>query len=215
MNAAGTIKYFIKIIKQAALVFAGIFLFALILNLIGNRFIADSAYRSKSKKGLIHKVFRATFVPASAKPSKSAGLKDLFYLPGKKDKKFNSPFVFPLSKSPTEPAPVGLLDKGAGSVKNKPINFTGSAGNIDFDRSTANMPDFLKNIKIKGFPNKKNSHLFVIFIAGKIALIEIDGRRYYVHSGENIKGALILRVNLSGISYSRNGKIKVKHLSFD
>jgi hypothetical protein len=55
----------------------------------------------------------------------------------------------------------------------------------------------------------------VIFIAGKIALIEIDGRRYYVHSGENIKGALILRVNLSGISYSRNGKIKVKHLSFD
>ncbi len=205
MNAAGTIKYFIKIIKQAALVFAGIFLFALILNLIGNRFIADSAYRSKSKKGLIHKVFRATFVPASAKPSKSAGLKDLFYLPGKKDKKFNSPFVFPLSKSPT----------GAGSVKNKPINFTGSAGNIDFDRSTANMPDFLKNIRIKGFPNKKNSHLSVIFIAGKIALIEIDGRRYYVHSGENIKGALILRVNLSGISYSRNGKIKVKHLSFD
>ena len=112
MNAAGTIKYFIKIIKQAALVFAGIFLFALILNLIGNRFIADSAYRSKSKKGLIHKVFRAAFVPASAKPSKSAGLKDLFYLPGKKDKKFNSPFVFPLSKSPTGAGSVGLLEKG-------------------------------------------------------------------------------------------------------
>jgi hypothetical protein len=205
MNAAGTIKYFIKIIKQAALVFAGIFSFALILNLIGNRFIADSAYRSKSKKGLIHKVFRAAFVPTPAKPSKSAGLKDLFYLPGKKDKKFNSPFVFPLPGS----------GAGAGPVKNKPINFTGSAGNIDFDRSTANMPDFLKNIKINGFPNKKNSHLSVIFIAGKIALIEIDGRRYYVHSGENIKGALILRVNLSGISYSRNGKIKVKHLSFD
>ena len=205
MNAAGTIKYFIKIIKQVALVFAGVFLFALILNLIGNRFIADSAYKSKSKKGLIHKVFRATFVPASAKPSKPTGLKDLFCLPGKKDKKFNSPFVFPLPRS----------GAGTGSVKNKPINITGSAGNIDFDRSTANMPDFLKNIKIKGFPNKKNSHLSVIFIAGKIASIEIDGRKYYVRSGENIKGALILRVNLSGISYSRNGKIKVKHLSFN
>ncbi|MDA8052939.1 MAG: hypothetical protein M0012_02150 [Deltaproteobacteria bacterium] len=200
-----TIKYFTKIIKQAVLVFAGIFLFALVLNLIGNRFITKPAYKSKSKNGLIHKVFRAAFVPASAKPLKSAGLKDLFYLPGKKDKKFNSPFVFPLPRS----------SAGAGSVKNKPINFTGSAGNIDFDRSTANMPDFLKNIKFKGFPNKKNSHLSVIFIAGKIALIEIYGKRYYVHSGENIKGALILRVNLSGISYSRNGKIKVKHLSFD
>ena len=201
----GRIKYFVKIIKWLVLVFAGVFLFASILELIGNRFIADSAYRSKSKKGLIHKVFRAAFVPASAKPSKPTGLKDLFCLPGKKDKKFNSPFVFPLPRS----------SMGAGSVKNKPINFTGSAGNIDFDGSTANMPDFLKNIKIKGLPNKKNSHLSVIFIAGKIALIEINGGRYYVHSGENIKGALILRVNLSGISYSRNGKIKVKHLSFD
>ncbi len=201
----GRIKYFVKIIKWLVLVFAGVFLFASILELIGNRFIADSAYRSKSKKGLIHKVFRAAFVPASAKPSKPTGLKDLFCLPGKKDKKFNSPFVFPLPRS----------SMGAGSVKNKPINFTGSAGNIDFDGSTANMPDFLKNIKIKGLPNKKNSHLSVIFIAGKIALIEINGGRYYVHSGENIKGALILRVNLSGISYSRNGKIKVKHLSFN
>lgn len=191
----GAIKYFVKIVKSAVFVLAGIFLFVLVLNLIGNRFITEPAHRSKSKKDLIHGIFRAGNITASAKPSKPAGLKDLFYLPSKFDKRFNSPFVFP--------------------AKNKPVNSTGGQGNIDFNRSNANLPDFLKNIKFKGFRNKKNPHLSVIFTAGKIALIEIGGRRYYVHSGENIKGAFILRINLSGISYSRNGKIKVKHLCFN
>ena len=183
-------KTIIKWLMTGMLGIIVIFLFIVILNTIKNKYRSKQGFKSKNIT-VLHPVSasRSINLPNSLMSGKSkrktAKLKDIFNLPDKNDDKFNSPFL------------------------TKSIN---TSKNINYVNHGRNLPNFLKNIKFKRFPNKKTFRLSVIFITNKIALIKINGGKYYVHSGENIKGVFILKVNLSGISYSRNGKIKIKHL---
>lgn len=187
------VKSFTKTIKWLVLGILGIiviFLLIAILNIIKNKYISKQSFKSKNITGLhLESAPRSINLPHPLKSQKSKikaeKLKDIFNLPDKNDDKFSSPFLI------------------------KSVNIP---KNINYVNPERNLPNFLKNIKFKGFPNKKTFKLSMIFVTNKIALIEINGGKYYVHSGENIKGVFILKVDLSGIIYSRNGKIKIKHL---
>ncbi len=190
------INYFKKSVKWIALFLFLSFLFIIILDRLGNGFKnkiipAISDYRVKGKK-----VFGRA-LKANGHYSKN-NLKDIFNLPGKKYKKFNRLFIVPAKTDNN-----GMKAFMRGAV-GEPSNNGQSGGGT--------LPNFIKNLKFKGFSKKRPSPPSLIFISGKTALLKIDGRNYYVHAGENIKGMFILKIGLTGVSYSDKGKIK--YLSF-
>jgi hypothetical protein len=174
-------------IKRAAVFLAIIFLFF---------FISKININNRPKKNQLRLARGNLAAPLKTLKTGSrqggSRLKDIFYIPdNKKYEKFNRPFV---------PVP---------NMRKKNINFFSSGQAVK-----GNLPGFIKNLKFRGFA--KNEAVYaqpaLIFIAGKIALMKIGGRKYYVHAGEYLKNMFILKVGLSGISYSDKGKIK--HLSF-
>lgn len=107
-------------------------------------------------------------------------LRDIFNLPYKRDMKFNSRFTL--------------------SAKDNGIEASRHSGGVS--------PYFFNNTKIKESSNDIMPHPSLIFTGGKVALIKIDGKPYYVRAGTNIKNIFIIKVGLSGVSYSYKGKIK-------
>lgn len=196
-----------NIAKWIILFFIIVFLFILILNMLnwrGNGF-KNRAKQSgiarrvlskiKNKNGLYFDPKTNSNSKLKLKPLKAhiVYLKDIFKFPSRKYKKFNRPFISSFNKKN------GKIN----SFSTVPINVVNNAGNLS---------GFIKKIKFKGFSNKKLTSPTLIFTAGKIALIKMDGKKYYVHSGEKLKGIFILEIGLSNISYSIKGKIK--NLSF-
>ncbi|MHB8232137.1 MAG: hypothetical protein ACYDDB_04475 [bacterium] len=212
MNIINFIKSFKNFAKWTALLIIIIFLFVLILNILNRR---EFRFKNRAKQSgfarnvspLAREISQPSSIEkhvfsesgderafsasgdASNYKTNNKYLKDIFHFPDMKYKKFNRPFVSRLK------------------IRNNKINYFG-AGSI----SGGNLPDFIKKLKFKGFSNKKTSPPSLMFTGGKIALMKIGGKKYYVHSGEHVKGMFILKVGLSGISYSNMGKIK--YLSF-
>ena len=218
---------FIKNIKRVAVAGIVIFIFLIVLNIIGadKNFKARADIGSRAKKTnaggiLLHSEAKpygnitgghapvsaavsACPHPAMSSHSGAHYLKDIFYFPSKTGEKYNRPF---------EPAVSGA-DKGKGEFK-------GQGGYAAASNGPGGLPYLIKNMDFKGFPAAAAPsapvslppRVFLIFTSGKTALIKIGGGSYYVNVGEKIKGIFILRVGLSGISYSEKGKIK--HLYF-
>lgn len=149
--------------------------------------------------------------PSINKPSslhkvlKPFPLNNLFKLPYNlsDDSKFNSPFI----------STQGHKTIQGNSYANPVYNPVSKYFPKTYSKSGEHISNFIKNIKFKGFSEEKPPNLSVLFVTNKIALIKIGRKKYYVHSGMDIKGNYILSISLSGLSYSRNGKIKIKHLS--
>ena len=55
--------------------------------------------------------------------------------------------------------------------------------------------------------------MVLIFTGGNTALVKINGKKHYVHAGENIDDVFILKIEPSKIIYSRKGKILYKYLN--
>ncbi len=195
-------KNFINIFKKSTrwilLFIIGIFLFVILLNWLGKNSKNKSAinYRVKNKKTFsIVSKHRKKFIKPNIYDSKNnLRLKDIFNIPDKKYKKLDTLFIYP----------VKINNNGT------KINLSGKTG--DYFNSTIptgeELPYFIKKLKFKGFHKKTQVPLSLIFISGKTALLEIGGKSYYVRTGENIGGIFILKIDLNGISYSDDGKIK-------
>ncbi|MHB1697085.1 MAG: hypothetical protein ACYCSQ_03130 [bacterium] len=186
-----------NIAKWIILFFITIFLFILILNILKRR---GNGFKNRAKQngfahGISYKIKNKNalnlILKPKLKPSKAKNeyLKDIFNLHGKKYKKFNRPFVSALKR------------------KNGKIN-SFSPDLINTGNNAGNLSGFIRKLKFKGFSSNKPPSPSLIFTAGKIALIKIGEKKYYVHSGEKLKGMFILKIGLSDISYSRKGKIK-------
>jgi len=185
-----------KSIKWVALFLLASFLFIIVISSQGRAFRNKTAAVSAIKnKNFFGRAFKPAMKAATrrrkpGKPDTSINnLKDIFDIPRKKYKRFNQPFI--------------------------PASKTGSNATNVFARGEAgreNLPNFIKGLKFKGFQGKKPASPSLIFISGKTALLEIGGRSHYVRAGENIGGMFILKIGLTGVSYSHKGKIK--HLSF-
>ena len=185
-------KNFMNIFKKSAKWFTlflfGIFLFIFALNKLERKFghkkVSGSEIKNKKTFGFVIKP-KKTFSNSNVGNSKNS-LKDIFNIPDKKYKKFNRLFI----------SPEKINNNGMKVFAN-----ASRPGGVD-------LPNFIKKLKFKGFSEKKSSPPSLIFISGKTALLRADGRSYYVRAGENIKGMFILKVGLTGVSYSDKGKIK-------
>jgi len=128
-------------------------------------------------------------------------LKDIFSIPNKKYGKYSRLFILP-SKSQKN----GVADYAA-----KPAsNFINS--NYNFNKG-GNLSNIVKDLKFKGFSGKNKRAMVLIFTGGNTALVKINGKKHYVHAGENIDDVFILKIEPSKIIYSRKGKILYKYLN--
>ncbi|MDA8158252.1 MAG: hypothetical protein M0034_03590 [Deltaproteobacteria bacterium] len=188
MGFKNFINIFKKSVKWFALFLFGIFLFIFALNRLERKFghkkVSGSEIKNKKTFGFVIKP-KKIFSNSNAGNSKNS-LKDIFNIPDKKYKKFNRLFI----------SPEKINNNGMKVFAN-----ASRPGGVD-------LPNFIKKLKFKGFSEKKSSPPSLIFISGKTALLRADGRSYYVRAGENIKGMFILKVGLTGVSYSDKGKIK-------
>lgn len=188
MGFKNFINIFKKSVKWFALFLFGIFLFIFALNRLERKFghkkVSGSEIKNKKTFGFVIKP-KKIFSNSNAGNSKNS-LKDIFNIPDKKYKKFNRLFI----------SPEKINNNGMKVFAN-----ASRPGGVD-------LPNFIKKLKFKGFSEKKSSPPSLIFISGKTALLRADGRSYYVRTGENIKGMFILKVGLTGVSYSDKGKIK-------
>ncbi len=188
-------KNFINIFKKSAKRFAlfllGVFLFITVLGALSrlkrggeNKKVPDYEIKNKKTFCFVLKP-KKIFSNSNADNSKNS-LKDIFNIPDKKYKKFNRLFISPAK------------------INNNGMKIFANAGRP----SGGNLPNFIQKLKFKGFSEKKSTSPSLIFISGKTALLRAGGRSYYVRAGESIKGMFILKVGLTGVSYSDNGKIK-------
>ncbi|MFW0884568.1 hypothetical protein ACMCNP_05925 [Candidatus Acidulodesulfobacterium sp. H_13] len=189
MTVTGILSLFKGIIKWIILVVVGILIIVLIIGsmkgesggLKGHMVKSRRHLGSKERDRVVTKMKRKVMAKRlTGSVGNIAKLRDIFNLPDRRDVKFNSRFVL--------------------SAKNNGRDSSRHSGNV--------LPYFFNNIKIKEFSHDMMLHPSLIFTGGKVALIKIDGKPYYVHAGTNIKDIFIIKVGLSGISYSYKGKIK-------
>ncbi|MGC8553914.1 MAG: hypothetical protein ACP5NA_00240 [Candidatus Acidulodesulfobacterium sp.] len=197
-------------IKIFFVILFAFFLFIVILSLL-NRFKAGNnkklnilhktPYRNKeiNKLDLSVKVKdgrpKAESTQLSRKP-----LRDIFNIPHKKYEKYSRLFI-PHSKSQKN-ATAGYAAKSAPDLMNQNRSFYNGG----------NLSNIVKNLKFKGFSDKNKRAVALIFTGGNTALIKINGKKHYVHTGENIGGVFILKIEPSKIIYSSKGKILYKYL---
>ncbi len=191
MSGKNYINIFKKLAKWIVFFLIGIVLLIFvsnwILNLRGRGFANKTTFGNTLKPDTDKKLLKAklkTKTGADIYDSKN-NLKDIFDIPYKKYKRFNRLFISSRHVS-----------GGAGNSFNsgQPVG--------------SNLSNFITKLKFKGFSKKTRAYPSLIFISGKIALLKIDGRSYYVHTGESVRGIFILKIGLSGVSYSDGGKIK-------
>ncbi len=191
-----------KIKKFAVIIFAFL-IFVAVLSML-NRFksgnnkklniLHKTPYRNRGttklnlsiavKKGISQK---AESTELSKKP-----LRDIFSIPNKKYRKY------------------GRLFKVTDYAAKPSSNFINSNNNFN---SGGNLNNIVKNLKFKGFSRKNKNRMALIFTGGNTALLQINGKKHYVHNGENIGGVFILKIEPSKIIYTRKGKILYKYLN--
>jgi|GEM_PF-2654770 len=187
-------KNFIRILKKSAILTALFLLSAVLFIFVLSRLERGFGHKNV-KKNLGSVLKQKKLFPDSNNDNSKNSLKDIFNIPDKKYKKFNRLFI---SQSKIK-------------INNNGMKVFADAGHPGAGRA-GSLPNFIKNLKFKGFSNKKSSPPSLVFISGKTALLSIGGKSYYVRAGESVKGVFILKVGLSGVSYSYKGKIK--HLRF-
>ncbi|HEC24813.1 MAG TPA: hypothetical protein ENI54_02180 [bacterium] len=180
MTVAGILSLFKGTIKWIILAVGGIFVIILILGLMKGESGGFKSHIVKSRHLSNKEKGRVVTKRSTGSAGNIAKLRDIFNLPDKRDMKFNSHFAL--------------------SVKNNGIDSSRHSGDV--------LPYFFNSVKIKKFSNDIILHPSLIFTGGKVALIKIDGKPYYVHAGTNIKDIFIIKVGLSGVSYSYKGKIE-------
>ncbi len=188
MGFKNFISIFKKSAKWIALCFFGIFLFISALSRLerGFRNKTISDYGVKNKKIFDPVLKQERISSKSNMENPKNNLRDIFNIPDKKYKKFNRLFISPAK------------------INKNGIKVFANASRPD----GGDLPNFIQKLKFKGFSEKKSSPPSLIFISGKTALLRAGGRSYYVRAGESIKGMFILKVGLTGVSYSYKGKIK-------
>ncbi len=210
-------RFFIKVAKYAISVLIIVSFFILILNIFikvmspASTIMLNIGHNDETSRLLDKKSIKYSSANKGNKKlnlhkwSKPIRLKDLFK-PScnlSDSKKFNLPFV-PVRKygtmwqnnhvKPAHDSPNGVFSE-------------------TYNKSGRYVPNFAKGMRRKLGPNASN--FSVLFATNKIALVEIDGKKYYVRPGINIKGNYILGVSLYGLRYSYAGKVKTKHLSIN
>jgi hypothetical protein len=199
-----------KIKKFAVIIFA-FFIFIAVLSMLsrfksGNNkklnILHKTQYRNRgtTKLNLIVKDKDIRQKAESGELSKKP-LKDIFNIPNKKYGKYGRLFILSSKSQRNEVA--GYAAKPAPDSMNQNRNF----GN------GANLSNIVKNLKFNGFSEKNKRGVALIFTGGNTALLKINGKKHYVHTGENIGGVFILKIESSKIIYSRKGKILYKYLN--
>lgn len=206
------VKFFRKKIKWIIFGLTAVFLLGIVCKRNATSRQTGEAQVSINKLSFLRKTSKPPYeksggsgsLPPIQETPASFPLKDLFKLPcNRTNNKFNLPFVS-TQKNKT------IQEDSYVNTAYNPMskNFPKTYG-----KSSENMPNFINNIKFKRFSKEKPPNLSVLFITNKIALVKIGGKKYYVRSGMDVKGNYILSISLSSLSYSHNGKIKIKHLS--
>jgi hypothetical protein len=199
-------------IKNFFVILFAFFLFIVILSLL-NWFKAENnkklnilhktpSYRIKGINKLDLSVKAKDGRPkAEAAQLSRKPLKDIFNIPHKKYEKYGRLFI---SHSK-------LQKNGAtGYAVQNVTDFMNPNSNFD---NEGNLSNIVNNLKFKGFSGKNKRAVALIFTGGNTALIKINGKKHYVHTGENIGGVFILKIEPSKIIYSSKGKILYKYLS--
>ena len=198
-------------IKKFAVILFGFFLFIAVLSMLsrfkdGNNKKLNVTYKPAHRsKGIIKlnlsvngkdRVPKAESTELSKKP-----LKDIFNIPNKKYGKYSRLFILP--SKPQKNGAADYVAKPAPDFMNP---------NRSFDNG-GNLSNIVKDLKFKGFSGKNKRAVALIFTGGNTALVKINGKKHYVHTGENIGGVFILKIEPSKIIYSRKGKILYKYLN--
>ncbi|MHB1704190.1 MAG: hypothetical protein ACYCS0_08295 [bacterium] len=199
-----------KVKKFAVIIFA-FFIFITVLSTLsrlksGNNKKINILHNTSCKNKKITKLNlsvkgKYTELKAESTELSKKPLKDIFSIPNKKYENYSRLFILH-SKSQKNV----VADYAA-----KPAPYFINA-NSGFNKG-GNLSNVVKNLKFKGFSGKNKRTVVLIFTGGNTALVAINGKKHYIHTGENIGGIFILKVEPSKIIYSRKGKILYKYLN--